>query len=288
MDIIDAHLHLPAPWTPWEHGEESFLDLQAELLLAQMDAAGVDAAVLISGPLFAPAGWCRAVVARYPQRLAVVLPLDETAPDIAEQVQAVRDTPGVPGIRITTAFPPENAGRLRAGAYDALFDAADKYGVPVGVLGAGTLPDLAAVARARPGLALVVDHLGLDQPPYLPVSDSPWRGLDQLVALAEFPNVTVKLSGAPTLSAEPYPYPDVWPHLRRVLDAFGADRCMWATDQHRVSGRLLGFDPLPRHPAYHSYAQGLHYLLDRTDLSTAEKVALFGGTTRRILGWPTE
>ena len=38
--------------------------------------------------------------------------------------------------------------------------------------------------RAHPATALIVDHLGLHQPPYLPVTDPPWRDLDRLLALA--------------------------------------------------------------------------------------------------------
>ena len=285
MEIIDAHLHLPRPWSEWKHGEESFLDLQAELLVGQMDAAGVDAAVIISDPHVAPAAWCKAVTARHPDRLAAVLTLDETAPDIAGKVARLREKPGVLGLRITTAWPPGNAGRLRAGAYEGLLSAAGEHGVPVCVLGTGDLPDVAAVARAHPATSLIIDHLGLSQPPFTPADDPPWRDLGQLLKLAAAPNISVKLSGAPTLSATSYPYPDIWPYLRQVLDAFGADRCMWGTDQHRVFGRLHGFDPVPRYPGYHSYAQGLHYLLDSDELSEPEKTALFGGTTRRIMGW---
>ncbi|WP_329057885.1 amidohydrolase family protein [Amycolatopsis sp. NBC_01480] len=285
MEIIDAHLHLPRPWSEWEHGEESFLDLQAELLLGQMDAAGVDAAVLISDPHVAPADWCTAVSTRHPSRVATVLLFDETAPDIADQVAHAREVPGVLGVRITTAWPPNNVDRLRAGVYEGLLKAAEKDGVPVCVLGTGDLPDVAAVARAHPSLPLIIDHLGLNQPPFVPADDPPWHDLEQLLELAELPNISVKISGAPTLARTSYPYPDIWPYLARVIEAFGVDRCMWGTDQHRVFGRLHGFDPVPRYPGYHSYAQGLHYLLDSDRLSESDKTALFGGTARRVLGW---
>ncbi|TMU99892.1 amidohydrolase [Streptomyces sp. DASNCL29] len=251
-----------------------------------MDAAGVDAAVIISDPHVAPAQWCAAATARHPDRLATVLVCDGTAPDIADQVANARENPGVLGLRITTAWPPCNVERLRAGAYDRLLSTAEEHGVPVCVVGAGDLPDVAVVARAYPTLPLIIDHLGLSQPPFMPADDPPWRDLGQLLALADLPNVSVKLSGAPTLSDTPYPYPDIWPHLRQVLDAFGVDRRMWGTDQHRVFGRLHGFDPVPRYPGYHSYAQGPHYLLDRDEFSEAEKTAPFGGTLRKIMGWP--
>jgi L-fuconolactonase len=48
----------------------------------------------------------------------------------------------------------------------------------------------------------------------------------------------VKISGACTLSHEPFPYKDIWDPLGRVFDAFGFDRCMWGTDWTRAVGML--------------------------------------------------
>ncbi|GAA2687193.1 MULTISPECIES: amidohydrolase [Actinosynnema] len=277
MEVVDAHLHLPSPRLDWPHGEASRRDLQAELLLAQLDAAGVDAAVLVAVPGVAPLDECLEIAAEHPDRVAVIAPWEGDLARVPE---------GALGVRLVLSWPPENAERLRSGGYDGLFDAAERRGVPVSVLATGLLPEIAEVARARPSLRLVVDHLGLDQPPYLPAGDPPWGGLPDLLAMAGLENVAVKLSGAPTLSAEPYPYRDVWPHLDRVLSAFGADRCLWGSDAHRVSGRLRGFPPVPPYPGQHSHAQALHHLLDRVGLGEAERAALFGGTARRVLGWP--
>ena len=54
------------------------------------------------------------------------------------------------------------------------------------------------------------------------------------MALAKHDNVVVKISGAGTLSKEPFPYKDIWDPLRRIFDAFGMDRCMWGTDWTRA------------------------------------------------------
>jgi predicted TIM-barrel fold metal-dependent hydrolase len=54
--------------------------------------------------------------------------------------------------------------------------------------------------------------------------------IQQSVALARFPNVSVKLSAAPLLSSEPYPFRDLTPHIRRLFDAYGPRRCYWGTD----------------------------------------------------------
>jgi hypothetical protein len=39
------------------------------------------------------------------------------------------------------------------------------------------------------------------------------------------PNAVIKVSGACTLSREPYPFPDIWDPLARAFDAWGFDRC---------------------------------------------------------------
>jgi hypothetical protein len=38
------------------------------------------------------------------------------------------------------------------------------------------------------------------------------------------------MSSAPTRSLEPYPFRDMKPHLQRVFEAFGPQRCYWGTD----------------------------------------------------------
>ena len=54
--------------------------------------------------------------------------------------------------------------------------------------------------------------------------------IGQAVALAKYPNVSVKLSASPGISREPYPFRDVAGHLKRVFDAYGPQRCYWGTD----------------------------------------------------------
>jgi hypothetical protein len=39
------------------------------------------------------------------------------------------------------------------------------------------------------------------------------------------PNITVKLSGAPSYSSEPYPYRNIHKYIRQIFDACGAQRC---------------------------------------------------------------
>ena len=48
--------------------------------------------------------------------------------------------------------------------------------------------------------------------------------------LAKYPNVSVKLSAAPNYSTESYPFRDFLPHIWRLFDAYGPQRCYWGTD----------------------------------------------------------
>ncbi len=50
------------------------------------------------------------------------------------------------------------------------------------------------------------------------------------MALARYPNVSVKVSNTAGLSREPYPWRDIAVHIKRVFDAYGPQRCYWGTD----------------------------------------------------------
>ena len=70
---------------------------------------------------------------------------------------------------------------------------------------------------AHPQLALIIDHMGLS----IDIAKAGKReeAVAQAAALAKYPNVSVKLSSAPTCSSEPYPYSDMTPFLRRPTAA---------------------------------------------------------------------
>jgi len=55
-----------------------------------------------------------------------------------------------------------------------------------------------------------------------PVPAQPFADLPKLLALAAHANIAVKISGACTLSHEPFPYKDLWDPLGRIFDAFGS------------------------------------------------------------------
>ena len=96
--------------------------------------------------------------------------------------------------------------------------------------------------------------------------------MPKLLALAPHANVAVKISGACTLSHQPFPYKDIWDPLGRVFDAFGFDRCLWGTDWIRAVGML-------------TYKQGVEAFRVTDRLTDSERVLLMGGTLQRVYNW---
>ena len=82
----------------------------------------------------------------------------------------------------------------------------------------------------------------------------------------------MKISGACTLSHEPFPYQDIWDPLGRIFDAFGFDRCMWGTDWTRAVGMLT-----------YKHAVEAFRVTDR--LTDSERDLLMAGTLQRVYNW---
>ena len=116
---------------------------------------------------------------------------------------------------------------------------------------------------------LIIDHLGLEQPFEPPAAAEPFAELPELLKLAAHENVAVKITGACTLSHEPYPYDDIWDPLGRIFDAFGFDRCLWGTDWTRAVNLL-------------TYKQGVEPFRRTDRLSDDERADLMGRTLQRI------
>src|SRR5262249_62284178 len=95
----------------------------------------------------------------------------------------------------------------------------EQAGLPVMFLAPGNGAPFASIAERHPGLQLIVDHMNLSVD--IARENRIAAALDQTVALAKYPNVSVKMSSAPTYSSEPYPYRDMLRYPQRVFVAFG-------------------------------------------------------------------
>ena len=234
MLITDAQVHIWAadrPDRPWPKSGRSSPHrpdpLAADDLLRQMDAAGIERAVIV------PPSWegdrndlaieaCRA----QPQRFAIMGRLDLLPVDPAA-LTGWRSQPGMLGLRFTVR--PEHTW-LTDGSADWVWEGAARHGLPVMISCPGALPIIDGLAARHPGVKLVIDHLAL-----IRTKDAAaFADLPKLLALARHPNVAAKASALPCFSSDAYPYRNIHHYIHQVFDAFGPRRMFWGTDLTRL------------------------------------------------------
>jgi predicted TIM-barrel fold metal-dependent hydrolase len=292
--IIDGQLHEPTIHLDWSDvSPELRRRVLTETALAHLTTCGIDAALLFATDL----EWGREASAEHPDKFALVIRGNVLAedPDIEDQIAAAAADPTVVAWRLVISYrgkdPDAEVQRLKSGVYDKTFDALEKNGLPLFLFASRNLDLAAGVAQRHPGLNIVIDHLGIPQPPLDPRDSPPFHDLPEVTALARFPNVGVKVCGAVALSEQPWPHADVWPHMRTLVDAFGADRLVWASDISRFYGKIgfhgrMGF--AADYDGAHSLFDSLRFVLDTETLSDDEKAGILGGGVRNLVGWGPE
>jgi predicted TIM-barrel fold metal-dependent hydrolase len=232
MQIIDSQIHLWHSGTPG--GTHQRDPNTMDDALAAMDAAGVDAGVVVPPPWDPDANAIALEAARrQPRRFAVMGTLALDDPMGPAKLATWRERPGMLGARVAFSTPDARALLLSGDALDPLWSAAASASLPLMVFAPGSLDAIDAVARRHPDLPIAIDHMGLvtgttDDAAFTPV-------LAQLEALARYPNVAIKLSSAPIYSSEPYPYRNISRYLQQLVTAFGPARCFWGSDITRLS-----------------------------------------------------
>ncbi len=230
--IVDSQVHLwkaESPDWPWVPGLKPQLPepMTIERFLPLMQEAGVDRVVVV------PPSWpgdrndyALEAAHRYPDRFHVMgrIPLkDQKA---AALLPKWREQPGMLGIRLLFNGP--SIAWLTDGTADWFWPAAEKAQIPVMAFAPGQVDKFAPIVEGHPGLILIVDHMGLNAA--MLKDNSIPHAIDQVVALAKYPNVSVKMSGSPLVSREPYPYRDIAGYLQRVFEAYGPQRSYWGSD----------------------------------------------------------
>jgi L-fuconolactonase len=275
MIIIDSQVHAYErnhPGRPWAGVLTGPAEVTGDDMVAAMDAVGVAGAVLVSPfTMYGyDASYALAVHRQHSGRFGLVKPVDPNDPAVAEIIADWAATPGTVGIRLMmtrgASTDPDDPGLNRVLATAA------HHALPVNLMCTGRLAQAGQLAARHPDTQLVIDHLGLPQPFEPPAPEEPFADLPQLLALATYANVAVKVSGACTLSHAPFPYPDLWDPLWRVFDAFGLERCLWGTDWTRAV-KLV------------TYQEGVDAFRSTERLSDSDKVALMGASLTRVYRW---
>ncbi len=275
MLTIDAQVHAyerDHPGRPWAAVLAGPPEMTGDGMVAAMDEVGVDGALLVS--VFTmyryDESYAVSVHAAHPNRFGLIKPVDPNDPGVEETIADWAAMDGTVAIRIMLAHEasedPDDPGINR------VLKAAARHGLPVNLLAWGRLDQAAQLAANSPQTQLVIDHLGLQQPFDPPAPPEPFAELPNVLKLAAYDNVAIKITGACTLSHQPYPYNDIWDPLGRIFDAFGIGRCIWGTDWTRAVNLL-------------TYAQGVEPFRMTDRLSDSERAELMGGSLSRIYGW---
>ncbi len=275
MVIIDSQVHAYErnhPGRPWAGVLTGPAEVTGDDMVAAMDAVGVAGAVLVSPfTMYGyDASYALAVHRQHPGRFGLVKPVDPNDPAVVETIADWAATPGTVGIRLMmtrgASTDPADPG------LNQVLATAARHGLPVNLMCTGRLAQAGQLAARQPDTQLVIDHLGLPQPFEPPAPAEPFADLPQLLALAAYANMAVKVSGACTLSHAPFPYPDLWDPLWRVFDAFGLERCLWGTDWTRAVKVV-------------TYQEGVDAFRVTERLSDSDKVTLMGASLTRVYRW---
>ena len=275
MPIFDAQVHAYErnhPGRPWVGTLQGPPEVTGDQMVAAMDEVGVDGAVQVSpfSMYRYDASYAMEVYAAHPSRFRLVKPLDPIDPRVADTIADWASTKGTVGIRVflrdTASTDPADP------AINRVLAVAGRHLLPVNLACTGRLEQAAQLAARNPNTQVVIDHLGLQQPPAPPAPPQPFAELPKVLALASHPNIAIKISGACTLSHEPFPYKDIWDPLGRIFDAFSLNRCMWGTDWTRAVALL-------------TYKQGVDSFRVTDRLSDSDRATLMGDTLARVYNW---
>lgn len=262
MKYIDAHVHV---WTdnfdryplypPFQESDMNPKTFYPEALLTHAEPSGVNRIVLIQMSYYQfDNTYMLDVMEGYPGVFSGIALVnweaeraDETMLQLAEQ--------GVRGFRIyPTDTPIENW--LDGSGFEQMFAAAAAHNLAIcPLINPDALPALSKQCERFPDTPVIIDHLsriGADQP----ICEA---HIDQLCAMAQHPKVMVKVSAFYALGKKAPPYDDLEPLIRRVYEAFGSERLMWASD-------------CPFQVVDHTYEDSIALVRDRLDfLSETDK-----------------
>jgi predicted TIM-barrel fold metal-dependent hydrolase len=275
--IVDSQLHLwteETPERPWIPGGQQRAHLPEALTwqkaLPLMDEAGIDRAIIVppTWPLEFNAHALEAAAAR-PDRFAVMGRFAFEDPKSKALLPTWEQQQGMLGIRV--AFNHEKTQWIADGTADWLWQAAEDADVPVMIFAPDAPQQIGRIAAAHPQLRLIIDHFGQATrgPEYKRVGPR----LDIVAPFAKYPNVAVKLSAVPGFSSEPYPFRDMTPHLKRLIEAYGPQRCFWGTDLTHQRGKY----------PYRKYVE--HFEQELVFLSNADRKRVMGEAILKFLDW---
>ena len=269
--IVDTHTHVVSsdkvnhPLDPGARGWSTEVSNDVEVLIAEMDRAGVECATLVqpNGTYGLDNSYQCDSAQQYAPRMVAVGILDPAASDAADKLSYWVSERGMSGVRLQSQAEPDDP------RCNPLWQRSKSLGVPISIGGGGqpeTVDRIWNVGARHPDVIFAPDHF------------AGWSGAADKAAmttalegLAKLPNAYLRIS-----STSLGPYADLTPHekelFRRVIEAFTPRRVMWGSNF-----------PSSREGGYIGQVQ-----LGQTALSWLsddDRSWIMGGTAHSI--WPT-
>ncbi|MDA0335643.1 MAG: amidohydrolase family protein [bacterium] len=278
--IVDTHVHvweIDPPRYPVGPTAPNFTSLPdvpatADELIADMDANGVDVTVLVQTSWSTwDNGYIADSVTRFPHRFVghgMIDPQDEA--NNAERARYWMEERGLVGFRFHPMYYKDEKVLTTEGNR-AMWDVLAELDAVVQFHTSPPFADqIDVIARRHPHMKLLIDHMGY---PQLAQGPGPWQ---PIIDLALHPNLYVKISDVKGRSQEEFPFRDMHDYVRMLVDAFGAERCLWGTGYpgaHRTKHNWL------------SLADELRLVREGFDfLTEAQRDRILGGTAADVWG----
>lgn len=152
--------------------------------------------------------------------------------------------------------------------YEKMFTAAARHNLALSFLmGPEDLPELDRMCAKHPEAPVIIDHLCRIGATGKIEDDA----VTALCRMAKHKRLMVKVGAFYALGAKREPYTDLLPLIRRVVSAFGPERCMWESDSPFQVQKP------------HTYAASVALIREHADfLSASDKEHILFGTADRF------
>jgi predicted TIM-barrel fold metal-dependent hydrolase len=262
MAYIDGHVHV---WTPdtahyplapgYKKADMQPPSFTPEELFKHAKPSGVDRINLIQMSFYGfDNRYMLDMMALYPDAFVGTAVIDPAVPDV-DRTMGELAKKRVRAFRISSflsGLPP--ARWLQGAGYARMFAAGAKHNQAMSCLiDPDALPELDRMCRKFPETPVIIDHLcriGVTGA----IAD---KDVHSLCAMAAHPRVLVKVGAFYALGKKKPPYTDLAPLIRKVVETFGARRCMWESD-------------CPFQVVQHKYQDSIDLVRNRLDFLTAD------------------
>lgn len=213
-----------------------------EMLLGQMEWAGVDRAILLQGPFY---GECNDYVVKavrqHPDRLSAAAYLDPFTDDCRTMFESIVQEESFCAVKMECSeaagycgiYPDASLAdpgltwiwsELQARQLPLVFD--------LGAIASRSYQTdaIRTIAETFPDLKIVIAHMA--QPNPTAEADSAlWKLWEEQIALGQLPNIWFDIASLPAyVAAEGFPYPTATRYIRMVIERLGPKKILWGTD----------------------------------------------------------